>query len=79
MKVFAFIEAEKANFSIQFMCERLGVSTSGFYAWRTRPPSPRAVADAELLETITTVHEQSRGTYGAPRVHAELRLDHDIA
>ena len=79
MTVFAFIEAEKANFPIRFMCDRLGLSTSGYYAWRTRPPSARAVADAVLLETITIVHDQSRGTYGAPRVHAELRLDHDIA
>src|SRR4051812_16980191 len=61
------------------MCTRLGVSTSGYYAWRDRPLSARAIADGELTETITKIHAESRGTYGAPRVHAELRLDYDIA
>lgn len=79
MRVFTFIEAEKASFPISFMCQRLGVSTSGYYAWRCRPPSPRAIADAELAEAITTIHAESRGTYGAPRIHAELRLDHGVA
>ena len=60
------------------MCSRLGVSTRGYYAWRSRPPSPRAVADAALMNLITSIHTDSRGTYGAPRVHAELRLDHGI-
>ena len=78
MRVFAFIEAEKACFPISFMCRHLGVSTSGYYAWRDRPLSARAVADAELAERITKIHAESRGTYGAPRIHAELRLDHDV-
>jgi putative transposase len=78
VKVFAFIEAEKANFPIQFMCTRLEVSTSGYYAWRDRAPSPRAVADAALTERIRFIHERSRGTYGAPRVHAELLLDYGV-
>ena len=75
MRAFAFIEAEKAAFPISFMCERLDVSTSGYYAWRQRPPSARAVADAELTEQIIAIHAESRGTYGAPRVHAELVLE----
>ena len=78
MKVFAFIEAEKANFPISFMCPRLGVSTSGYYAWRERPLSDRAIADGELIERIIKIHDESRGTYGAPRIHAELRLEHDV-
>jgi putative transposase len=78
VRVFAFIEAEKADFPISFMCQRLKVSTSGFYAWRSRPPSDRAVADAVLTAHITAIHERSRGTYGSPRVHAELRMDHDV-
>lgn len=78
MKVFAFIDAEKAHFPVSFMCRRLGVSTSGYYAWRQRPLSPRAVGDAELTNWITKIPGESRGTYGAPRVHAELRLDHDV-
>lgn len=59
---------------VRVACGVLGVSPSGFYEWRTRPPSPRQVADEELLETIRQIHSGSRGTYGSPRVHAELRL-----
>lgn len=55
-------------------CRVLKVSTSGFYDWRSRCPSPREVADDALTATIRQVHAGSRGTYGAPRVHAELRL-----
>ena len=72
MSVFRFITAEKASFPVAFMCRRLGVSRSGYYAWRRRAPSRRAVADAALSETIRQIHAGSRGTYGAPRVHAEL-------
>src|SRR5690349_21782858 len=60
------------------MCRRLGVSTSGFYAHRSRPPSARSVADAALTSTIRAVHAGSRGTYGAPRVHAELVDAHGV-
>jgi putative transposase len=54
------------------MCRLLGVSPSGYYAWRHRPEAARRGADAALGEQIRLVHERSRGTYGAPRVHAEL-------
>jgi|HubBroStandDraft_5_1064220.scaffolds.fasta_scaffold89141_2 putative transposase len=54
------------------MCRVLGVSTSGYYAWRTRPRSERARADAELSLRIGVIHQGSRATYGAPRIHAEL-------
>lgn len=56
-------------------CRVLEVSRSGFYEWLGRPASARDVDDAHLLDEIRAVHEMSRGTYGAPRVHAELRLD----
>lgn len=56
------------------MCRVLGVSTSGYYAWRSRGPSARAQGDERLLAEIVAIHAQSRGTYGAPRVHAELQL-----
>ena len=55
-------------------CRVLGVSTSGYYEWRGRPPSRRALADAALSVQIREIHVRSRGTYGVPRVHAELRL-----
>jgi len=55
-------------------CRVLRVSTSGYYEWRGRAPSLRAVADAALTAQIKDIHAISRGTYGVPRVHAELRL-----
>ena len=76
---FAFIHAEKAadpSLSIAFACRTFGVSTSGFYDWQQaqQVPCRRRREDAELAATIRTIHRQSRGTYGSPRVHAELRL-----
>jgi putative transposase len=76
---FAFIAAEKAtdpSMNIAHACRTLGVSTSGFYDWQRAQTSPcrRRREDAELVSTIREVHRQSRGTYGSPRVHAELRL-----
>jgi putative transposase len=81
--MFSVIEAEKAEhprLSITKACEFFGVSTSGFYEWRAaqREPCARRRRDNELRELIRTIHAQSRGTYGAPRVHAELRLGRDI-
>ena len=73
-----FIEQEKANHSVKRMCRLFEVSKSGYYAWRERPPSARSIADAELLTYIRKVHEESRGIYGAPRIYAELRLEHHI-
>lgn len=55
-------------------CRVLGVSCSGFYEWRGRGPSARQLADEQLTATISEIHHRSRGSYGAPRVHAELRL-----
>jgi transposase InsO family protein len=63
---------------VEVACRVLDVSVSGYYAWRSRPPSARAVRHAWLTELITQVHQQSRGTYGALRVHAELRLGRGI-
>jgi len=68
-----FIEAEKANYPVAVLCRVLGVSRSGLYRWRARGPSRRAMSDRELLTEIRQIHEQSRGTYGSPRVTAELR------
>ena len=55
------------------LCRILGVSRSGDYAWRERPPPERQKQDTVLCERIEQIHERSRRTYGAPRVHAELR------
>ena len=73
-----FIEQEKANHSVKRMCHVLEVSKSGYYAWCGRGASRREKADAELVERIKAIHEESRGIYGAPRIHAELRLKHHI-
>jgi len=73
--VFVFIQAEKANFPVTILCRLLGVSTSGYYAWRSRPPSARSQADHALSQRIYVIHERSRGTYGMPRVWAELRYE----
>jgi transposase InsO family protein len=59
-------------------CRVLRVSTSGYYEWRGRPPSPRALADQALTAQIKEIHTYSRGSYGAPRVHAELRLGRGV-
>jgi putative transposase len=56
----------------------LGVSRSGYYAWSQRGLSNRAVEDRKLCERIVTIHKRSRGTYGVPRIHAELVDDHDL-
>jgi putative transposase len=69
---YLFVEREKAHYSIVLLCRVLRVSRSGYHAWRTREPSARTQEDAVLTERIRTVHEQSRQTYGAPRIHAEL-------
>lgn len=72
---YAFIEAEKAFASVAWMCRRLGVSTSGFYAWRRRPHSKREAKDEQLRVAIKVSFDQSRQTYGSPRVLEDLRED----
>lgn len=73
--MYRFVDCEKAVFPIVTMCRVLGVSPSGYWAWSKRPPSERARSDASLTGAIRRIHERSRGTYGVPRVHAELRSD----
>lgn len=60
-------------------CRVVGVSRSGFYDWVGREPSARSVRDAQLLELVQWSHERSRGTYGAPRVHADLTMERGVS
>jgi putative transposase len=76
--VFSFIAAEKTNYPVAVMCRVFGVNRTGFHDWERRPPSDRALTDAWLTEKIKQIHAASRGVYGAPRIHAELRLEHGI-
>ena len=62
-------------YPIATMCRVLGVSTSGYYAWRKRPPSARSLSDRELTEKIQHYHRRSDGTYGAPRIQADLAAE----
>ncbi len=72
---FALIDAEKANFPVGLMCRQLGVSRSGYYAWRTRPQSARASEDIELGARVLQVHLESHRRYGSPRVHKALAAE----
>ena len=66
------MRANQARWPIATMARLLGVSTSGYYAWLVREPSRRSRSDAQLLTRIRTLYASSRGTYGAPRIHAQL-------
>jgi putative transposase len=72
------IVAEKAAYPVRLLCRALGVSASGFYAWWRRGPSDREREDRMLLGWIRAIHGRSLGTYGAPRVHAELEYGHEV-
>lgn len=69
---FAFVDEHRGRFPVGLMCEVLGVTRSGYYAWRSRPSSPRAQRQTELMGQIEAIHRESRGTYGSPRVHHAL-------
>jgi len=69
------VSEQKAHHDVATMCRVLGVSRSGYYAARARPPSARAREDAALTERIRDIHARSRETYGSPRIHAELRYE----
>ena len=66
------MKANQAEYATRRMCDLLGVSTSGYYAWLKRPPSNRALTDQILTDEIYAIWKGSHRTYGAPRIHAEL-------
>ncbi|WP_420632750.1 IS3 family transposase [Candidatus Palauibacter sp.] len=70
---FRFAVDHQAMYPVRVMCRLLGLSPSGYYAWRKREPSRRARENAALSAEIVEIHAMSGGTYGAPRVHAELK------
>ena len=72
---FAAIDDCRDTYPVQMMCRCLKVSTSGYYAWRSRRPGPRAVANAVLLERIEAIHEASDQVKGSPRIFGELRSE----
>jgi putative transposase len=72
------ISAEKASTPVSVACALLGVSRSGYYEWATRAPSDRALSDAWLLEKIRAIWAENRKVYGAPRIHADLRMKHGV-
>jgi transposase InsO family protein len=67
------VETSRETAAVEVLCRALGVSVSGYYAWRTREPSQRQQSDARLLTHIRAVYQAGRGLYGSPRVHAALR------
>jgi hypothetical protein len=72
---FRLIEDHREIWPVRVMCEALSVSPSGYYAWRSRPDSPRKIANRALLVDIRRVHAQHRERYGAPRIYAQLRAE----
>ncbi|WP_055479260.1 IS3 family transposase [Sphaerimonospora mesophila] len=75
---YRLIDAEKTRYGVSLPARVPGVSRQDYYAWKNRGPSMRARQDQALTETITKIHAGSRGTYGSPRVHAELRQEYGV-
>ena len=71
--IYRFIDAYRSEHRIATMARVLGVSRSGYYAWKTRPPSSRTQMDKALKKEIHSVHASHQGAYGAPRIHGELQ------
>lgn len=69
------MKANQAVYPVATQCRLLGISPSGYYAWRRRPPSARTQANEALTERIRAIHAFSQGTYGMPRIHAELAAE----
>jgi transposase InsO family protein len=70
---FRFIEDRRADYPVTLLCDVLGVSPAGYYAWRSRTESRRSAANRDLVDDIRRVHRDTRGRYGSPRIHVELK------
>jgi putative transposase len=70
---FRFIEDRRADYPVTILCDVLGVSPAGYYAWRSRPESRRSVANRDLVDDIKRVYRDTHGRYGSPRIHVELK------
>ena len=70
---YRFVEVRQQEYPVRRMCALLGISRSGYYAWKKRKPSQRAKRNEELVEEIRKIHKKSRAIYGSPRVHAEMK------
>ena len=70
---FRFIEDRRTDYPVTMLCDVLGISPAGYYAWRARPESRRSAANRDLVDDIKRVHRDTSGRYGSPRIHAELR------
>jgi len=70
---YQFIERNKRDFDISIICPLLGVKRSSYYAWKRRPINVRQKENMKLLEEIRTIHKNSKGLYGSPRIYAELQ------
>ena len=69
---FEFIDKHRQQYPVELMCRVLDVSRSGYYAWRGRVPSKRKMANDKLLPLVRTIHQQSQGRYGSPRIYKAL-------
>ncbi len=69
---YACVDRRRDRYPVRMMCRLLRVSASGYYAWRTRPESSRTKSDRRLMAEVRRAHQDSKGVYGSPRVHAEL-------
>jgi len=70
---YRFIDDHQQEFPIRLMCRVLEVSTSGYYAWRKRPPSQREMANQQLLKAIEAAFTDNHGIYGSPRIYEEIK------
>ena len=65
---FGLVDGHREVWPVRVMCAVMGLSVSGYYAWRSRPESRRAASNRALLDDIRLIHAESSGTYGSPRV-----------